>query len=471
MTQVFPGQILAGKYRVDRVLGAGGMGVVVAATHLQLEERVAIKFLLPEAMQNPEAVARFGREARAAVKIRGEHVARVTDVGALETGAPFMVMEYLDGHDLSQLIRDRGAMPPADAVDAVLQACEALAEAHALGIVHRDLKPANLFMIRRPDGTPSVKVLDFGISKLTNSAASDHAMTRTSAIMGSPLYMSPEQMTASRDVDARTDVWAIGVVLYELLSGRVPFSAETLPQICALILTAAPPSIRQFAPNVPDALQAAVLRCLEKDRARRFQNVSELARALAPFGSRATSRSIERISRILGAPSAAEPMPASVPQAQTAGYEPSTQSNWGQTNPARSSTGPLIAAGAVAIVVLGSVVGFFLSRSKASATEAAASVSPVREPSALVNPTAPAPIASPVAVVTAAPLASAPQPADAPNPKPTLALHASPAKPVAASTPVATAAVNTPVIAAPVPVAPPAAKAKRSADDLLSGRN
>ena len=468
MTQVFPGQILAGKYRVDRVLGAGGMGVVVAATHLQLEERVAIKFLLPEALQNAEAVARFGREARAAVKIRGEHVARVVDVGALETGAPFMVMEYLDGHDLSQLIHDRGAMPPSDAVDAVLQACEALAEAHALGIVHRDLKPANLFMIRRPDGTPSVKVLDFGISKLTNAAASDHAMTRTTAIMGSPLYMSPEQMTASRDVDARTDVWAIGVVLYELLSGRVPFSAETLPQICGLILTAAPPSIRQFAPNVPDALQAVVLHCLEKDRARRFQNVSELARALAPFGSRATSRSVERISKILGAPSAAEPMPASVPQAQarTLPYEPSTQSNWGQTNPPRSSAGPLIAAGAAALVVLGSVAGFLVWRSKSNTTDAAASAGPAQEPSALASPSV-VPTSRPAPVVTTAPLASSPQPADASNPKPAAALHATPAKPVTAVKPVA----NVPVIPAPPPVAPPASKAKRSTDDLLSGRN
>jgi serine/threonine protein kinase len=416
-------------------------------------------------MQNAEAVARFGREARAAVKIRGEHVARVVDVGALETGAPFMVMEYLDGHDLSQLIRDRGAMPPSDAVDAVLQACEALAEAHALGIVHRDLKPANLFMIRRPDGTPSVKVLDFGISKLTNAAASDHAMTRTTAIMGSPLYMSPEQMTASRDVDARTDVWAIGVVLYELLSGRVPFSAETLPQICGLILTAAPPSIRQFAPNVPDALQAVVMHCLEKDRARRFQNVSELGRALAPFGSRATSRSVERISKILGAPSAAEPMPASVPQAQTVRYEPSTQSNWGQTNPSRSSAGPLIAAGALAIVVLGSVAGFFVWRSKSSTAEAAASAGSAQDPAVLASPGTAPPIAAPA--VTTAPLASSPQPADVSNPKPVPALHASPTKPVAAAKPVA----NVPLIPAPAPIAPPAPKAKRSADDLLSGRN
>lgn len=465
MTQVFPGQILAGKYRVDRVLGAGGMGVVVAATHLQLEERVAIKFLLPEAMQNAEAVARFGREARAAVKIRGEHVARVIDVGSLETGAPFMVMEYLDGHDLSELIRDRGTMPPADAVDAVLQACEALAEAHSLGIVHRDLKPANLFMIRRPDGTPSVKVLDFGISKLTNAATSDHAMTRTTAVMGSPLYMSPEQMTASRDVDARADIWAIGVVLYELLAGRVPFNAETLPQICALILTVAPPTIRQFVPSVPEGLEAVVLRCLEKDRSSRFRNVSELAYALAPFGSRATSRSVERIGKILGAPNLSEGMPSSMPSAQAARHEPLTQSNWGRTRPATASAGPFIASAAVAIVVLGSVTGFFIWRSKPGATQALASAAPPQAPAALARATAEPAWPPPATTATSAPLVT--QAAQALSPKPALAPRASAVKPVAVVKP----DVAVPVIAVAPPLPPPAPKAKRSADDLLSGRN
>src|SRR4051812_29611172 len=206
------GDVLAGKYRVDKILGAGGMGVVVAAHHVQLDERVAIKFLLPEALGNAEAVARFAREARAAVKIKSEHVARVIDVGTLETGAPYMVMEYLEGGDLSQVLASRGPLPVEEAVEYVLQACEAIAHAHALGIVHRDLKPANLFLIRRPDGTNAIKVLDFGISKVMpgKSASSDNAMTRTRTVMGSPLYMSPEQMASTRDVDGRTDLWALG---------------------------------------------------------------------------------------------------------------------------------------------------------------------------------------------------------------------------------------------------------------------
>src|SRR5882724_4843576 len=228
MNEPREGDVLAGKFRIERVLGVGGMGMVVSAMHIHLDERVAIKFLLPEALSNGEAVARFGREARAAVKIRSEHVARVTDVGALDTGAPYMVMELLRGQDLSQLLRDQGALSVHLAVLYVLQACEALAEAHAIGIVHRDLKPANLFLTSRADGSPCVKVLDFGISKVTSASGSgsDMGMTRTQSIMGSPLYMSPEQMASSRDVDQRADIWAVGCVLYELVWPRAVRSRD-----------------------------------------------------------------------------------------------------------------------------------------------------------------------------------------------------------------------------------------------------
>jgi eukaryotic-like serine/threonine-protein kinase len=209
------GDVLAGKYRVDRVLGAGGMGAVVAAYHMQLETKVALKFLLPAMLANEDAVTRFAREARAAVKITNEHVARVLDVGTLESGAPYIVMEYLDGTDLAGWLRQRGPLPIEEAIDFVLQAGEALAEAHALGIVHRDLKPANLFYIRSADGRPTIKVLDFGISKVTNlsASASNLVRTQTATLMGSPFYMSPEQMEATHAVDARTDIrisYAIG---------------------------------------------------------------------------------------------------------------------------------------------------------------------------------------------------------------------------------------------------------------------
>ncbi|MEI9949592.1 MAG: serine/threonine-protein kinase [Pseudomonadota bacterium] len=197
---------------------------------------MALKFLLPDALGNPEAVERFAREARAAVKIKSEHVARVSDVGTLENGSPYMVMEYLHGEDLAAWVRRSGAMAVPEAIEFLLQAGEAIAEAHALGIVHRDLKPANLFVTRRVDGSACIKVLDFGISKLTVPGAPDMGMTRTSAVMGSPLYMSPEQMSSSRNVDMRSDIWALGVILYEILTGRVPFEAETMPQLCGMIL-------------------------------------------------------------------------------------------------------------------------------------------------------------------------------------------------------------------------------------------
>ncbi|HEY3500068.1 MAG TPA: serine/threonine-protein kinase, partial [Polyangiaceae bacterium] len=220
MFELRPGQVLAGKYAVERVLGRGGMGVVVAAQHLQLFHHVAIKLMLPEVAANSEAVLRFVREARAVTRIKSEHVVRVSDVGTLDSGEPFMVMEYLEGADLGALLLQRGPLPIAEAAEYVLQACDAIAEAHALGIIHRDLKPPNLYLSRRADGSPVVKVLDFGISK-AQTAAGD-AMTRTSALMGSPLYMSPEQMTSSRDVDPRSDIWSLGIILYKLVSGRLP---------------------------------------------------------------------------------------------------------------------------------------------------------------------------------------------------------------------------------------------------------
>ncbi len=293
-----PGTVLLGKYRVERVLGIGGMGAVVAARHLQLEESVAIKFLLPATAEQPEIVQRFLREARSSIKIRSEHCVRVLDVGTLDSGAPCMVMEYLDGHDLARFVEEHGPLPIADAIDWVLQAAEALAEAHAMGIVHRDLKPANLFLTRRADGTACVKVLDFGISKQT-AGGTDVGVTNTQAVRGSPRYMSPEQMRSTRDVDARADVWALGAVVHELISGKPPFDAETVTALCAAILQDPPNPLRARRPDASVQLEMAILGALEKDRAHRYQNVAELAGALAPFGTPAASTSAERIARVL----------------------------------------------------------------------------------------------------------------------------------------------------------------------------
>src|SRR5512133_1366576 len=292
------GDILAGKYRVERILGAGGMGVVVAAKHLQLNQRVAIKFLLPHCMGNAEVVGRFMREAQAAVRIKSEHVARVLDVGNLETGAPYMVIEYLDGRDLGSWLAQKGVLPVEQAVDFVLQAMEAIAEAHSLGIIHRDLKPANLYCVRSADAGLRVKVLDFGISKIQDSRSLD--LTRTSTVIGSPFYMSPEQLRSSRDVDQRADIWSLGVILFQLLGGKPPFTAGGLPELVIKITSQPTPLVRTLRPDVPPRLDQIIGRCLEKEREQRYSNVAELAVALAPFGPAWSARnSAERIVRIL----------------------------------------------------------------------------------------------------------------------------------------------------------------------------
>jgi serine/threonine-protein kinase len=408
-----PGTVLAGKYRVERVLGQGGMGVVAAAYHLQLEQRVALKLMLPHAVVSGEAVARFLREARAAARISSEHVARVFDVGALETGEPYIAMEYLEGSDIAELLVQRGRLPVEEAVDYLLQACEALAEAHAAGIVHRDLKPGNLFLVRRVDGRRFVKVLDFGISKVTGGPAQSNApATRTSALMGSPLYMSPEQMGSSKHVDARSDVWALGVVLYELVSGTPPFNGETLPQVCARVMSEPAPPLTELAPGLPPALCGAVHRCLEKDPARRFQSVAELAHALEPLASPSARQSIERIGHILGvtrpaadAPSLQEPQ---VVAAVTGGGPIGTQASWGETNPPleRRRAAPLLAAGALAVLALGAAGYFFALRPSTDVAELQPSALP--PPSAVPAPVAAAePLPSPAVEATASATPSA----------------------------------------------------------------
>ena len=288
-----PGNILAGKYLVEQVLGIGGMGVVVAARHLQLDQRVAIKYLLPAALLNPEVVERFAREARAAAKIRSEHVARVYDVGVLPDGVPFIVMEHLAGQDLSDVLQQRGPLPVKVAVEYVMQACEALAAAHASGVVHRDIKPENLFLTQHAQGLDFIKILDFGISKVA-LAPGKRGFVRTMMPLGSPVYMSPEQIRSSETVDARTDIWSLGCVLYELLTGTVAFNEPSLMQLSAAILEHDPVPLREYVPDAPEELEEVVRRCLEKDVDQRYGNIAELAIALYRFAPRRSRISAER---------------------------------------------------------------------------------------------------------------------------------------------------------------------------------
>ena len=298
------GDILAAKYRIEDVIGVGGMGVVVAAMHLELEQRVALKFLLPQAAQNEELVGRFVREARASTKLKGNHVTKVLDVGRMDDGRAYIVMEYLEGRDLgAELKASREEQMPVDeAVGWMLQACEGLAEAHALGIVHRDLKPGNLFLTRGPDDRALVKVLDFGISKSINPNSSDMlSLTRTEMLLGSPLYMAPEQMRSSKYVDERSDIWGLGAIAYELISRRVPFEADTLLDLCFKVAQEGCPSLVDLRPSMPVELSNVVMRCLEKEPENRWHDIGELALALQPFAGPEYAGSAERVIAILNA--------------------------------------------------------------------------------------------------------------------------------------------------------------------------
>lgn len=301
---VRPGEVIDGKYRVERVVGAGGMGVVVAATHVQLRHAVAVKVLAPRSASWESAVPRFVQEAHAAARIRSEHAVRVFDVGALPGGLPYIVMEYLEGVDLHRVLDRRGPLPLPEALECLLQACEAVGEAHAVGVVHRDLKPANLVRCERPGAPPFVKVVDFGISKLlvAGDPAHDVVVTAAHEILGSPLFAPPEQLRASRDVDARADIWALGAVGYTILAGRPPFEAETFTELYSRIAHSNAIPLSNLRPDVPPALARVIERCLARTPAARFQTVTELAIALAPFAPPRALVSIERLASLVHTP-------------------------------------------------------------------------------------------------------------------------------------------------------------------------
>jgi len=443
---VAPGDVLAGKYRVDRVLGAGGMGLVVAATHLTIHQRVALKFLRPDAARMPETKERFLREAQAAARLKSEHVAKVLDVGTLEDGSPYMVMEYLEGATLGDVVRKHGPLPVADAVSHVVQACEAVAEAHAAGIVHRDIKPDNLFLTKSVHGRALVKVLDFGIAK-TLGVDLHLSLTRTATIVGSPLYMPPEQLRSAKHVDVRADIWALGAVLFELVAGRPPFVAESFSELCLKVATDPTPTPSSVRADVPTSLDAVVLRCLEKDPSKRFQNVGELADALQAFASESVRDFARRVSSVLKMDS--QPAPAPPPEVaprETDGgtlAKANTGTAWGHTSAGTARRRRVVwLGGAAAALVSAAAVVAVVSRREAPAPSAPAaasgaaavtttnppavsleapvvpppSVAPsVSEPSAAPSPQPPPRRAPPAAASVAhAPSASPPSPAPAP---------------------------------------------------------
>jgi len=276
------GDIIDGRYRLERVIGTGGMAVVVAAIDIEVEERVALKFLFKKAARHKEILQRFEREQAVISRLEGDHVARMLNSGVVKN-TPYMVMEYLQGRDLQDLLRVQKTLPLEQAVEYVLQACDAVAEAHSLDIVHRDLKPGNLFLTHRADGSPCIKVVDFGIAKILSGGDGEGSLTRTEVVMGSPFYMSPEQMVSSKDVGPATDIWALGVILYELLAGKIPFAEKTTEKVCSRVLSGDHTPLREVFPNCPDGLDEVVARCLTRMPADRYRDVAELAAALEAY--------------------------------------------------------------------------------------------------------------------------------------------------------------------------------------------
>jgi serine/threonine-protein kinase len=386
VTPFATGDIIADKYEVVDVLGAGGVAYVISALHLELGEMVALKFLRPESLVHEEVVARFASEARAVARIKSEHVAHVFDVGSLPEGGPFIVMEYLEGKDLANVLAERGKLPIKVAVDYVMQTCEALACAHAGGIVHRDIKPENLFLTQQAGSVECIKVLDFGISKSALGVdalggARKHA--KTMLPMGTPGYMSPEQIRACGTVDARTDIWALGCVLYELLTGATAFDAPTQMQLSAAILERNIRPLRKLLPEAPAELEAILNKCLEKDVEARFHDVAELARVLYPFGQRRSRLSAERCAQMLHAAhggglvefnSVAPPpsLPARIdtPKPVSTGSPAALSLAEPQPPAKKSRTLPFVIAGMVAATL--ALAGFHFSQTSSDKPTAAA---------------------------------------------------------------------------------------------------
>jgi serine/threonine-protein kinase len=383
------------------------MGLVFAARHRLLGQRVAVKTLLPELAQDPEAVERFLREARASTLLKSERVVRVLDVGSCKNGAPFMIMEYLEGEDLQQSIQRGGSLTAPAAVNYVLQAAEAVAEAHSLGIIHRDLKPANLFLTTGADGSPLVKVLDFGISKVT--APGRRGLTRTNAIMGSLGYMSPEQLRSTKHVDQRTDVWGLGVVLYELLAGGPAFEGEHLAAISVKIALESPKPLEEIRPDVASGLVSVVVKCLAKEPVARYQNMAELAAALEPFAPRDAARLVERIGRLAGAggPLAVR---AHASDAAMAAREAPTEKAWARSEILERQRQKIVFVATAGGVALLSALLSVIALGKGSALQALLPGASISERASSREVTA-APIVTSPAIMPPAPL---PEPKPAP---------------------------------------------------------
>ncbi len=440
------GDLLAGKYRVERLHRRGALGLTLEALHTQLGQRVAVRLLAADPKAHPEAAARFLHGARLAVQYQNEHTARIVDVGSLGSGAPYIVTELLAGSDLRRVLRVRDSLPVTEAVDYILQACEGLADAHAHNVVHRNMKPTNLFLTRR-DGVRRIAVLDFGVSE---DPLSDIAINLGSTLgaVSALSYLAPEQIRQPAAVDGRADIWALGAILYEMLTGCLLHDGQTTPELLAMIVADAPTPVSHLRPEISAELEAIVLRAVAKDREARYASLAELAEALGPFASEEGAEAVTRIGKALGRRAATAPPPlpgaprsraivhvARPTQAPTAIATPRVRSRWVEL----ALTGAALAA-AGALGVFAAV--HTMERALADA------LAP-RSVAADLSPALPASIAAQPAAVGTQPVL----PSAVPN-TPPVAPKVAPAPP-AAATPVVATTLTMPVVHPAVPARAP----------------